>query len=187
MENASKALLIAGAILICILLIAIGMYIYQSALGTFNIAASKMSNQEKQIYNSMINNYLGDNKRGADVKAMIKEVIAQNDQFVGESGKFISIKVAQSGTKKTIPNLKGVASGQKDEDGSDLKTACDKANVYWTTPGENTQDNINTAKKEMRELDKAISSGKSYKITDNDGDESGVKDGIIHTVYIEEL
>lgn len=187
MENASKALLIAGAILICILLIAIGMYIYQSALGTFNIAASKMSNQEKQMYNSMIKNYTGDNKRGSEVKAMIEEVINQNDQYVGDSGKFISIKVAQCGTNKTIPNLKSAKTNAKDEDGSDLKDACDAANVYWTKPGENTQDLINAAKKEMRELYKAISSGKSYKVTDTDGSESGVKDGIIHTVYIEEL
>ena len=85
MENASKALLIAGAILICILLIAIGMYIYQSAQGTINAAASKMSNQDKQIYNSMIEKYVGENKRGSDVKAMIEQVISQNDQNVGES------------------------------------------------------------------------------------------------------
>ena len=42
MENASKALLIAGAILICILLIAIGMYIYNSAQGTIKTAAGQM-------------------------------------------------------------------------------------------------------------------------------------------------
>ena len=41
MENASKALLIAGAILICILLIAIGMYIYNSANSTVDSAVSQ--------------------------------------------------------------------------------------------------------------------------------------------------
>ena len=179
MENASKALLIAGAILICILLIAVGMYIYQSAQGTISAAASKMSNQDKEIYNSMINKYVGENKRGSDVKAMIEQVISQNDQYVGESGKCISIKVKNS---KTIPNLKK-SDGSADTSGSELGAKCDLANVYATTPGDNTQTNVDNAKKEMRQLYKAISSGKSYSVSDD----GGVKDGIIHTVFIEEM
>ncbi len=179
MENASKALLIAGAILICILLIAIGMYIYQSAQGTINAAASKMSNQDKQIYNSMIEKYVGENKRGSDVKAMIEQVISQNDQNVGESGKFISIKVVNG---ESIPNLKK-SDGTADTSGGQLGTACDAANVYASTPGDNTQTNVDAAKKEMRQLYKAISSGKSYSVSDD----GGVQDGIIHTVFIKEM
>ena len=57
MENASKALLIAGAILICILLIAIGMYIYNSAQSTIQTAAGQMGQQDKEMYNSMIKKY----------------------------------------------------------------------------------------------------------------------------------
>lgn len=179
MENASKALLIAGAILICILLIAVGMYIYQSAQGTISAAASKMSNQDKEIYNSMINKYVGENKRGSDVKAMIEQVISQNDQYVGESGKFISIKVAASAT---IPNLKK-SDGTADTSGSELGAKCDLANVYAATAGDNIQANVDAAKKEMRQLYKAISSGKSYSVSDD----GGVKDGIIHTVFIKEM
>ena len=58
MENASKALIIAGAILISILLIAISMYIYNSAQGTIQNAGDKMSEQEKQVYNSAVSSYL---------------------------------------------------------------------------------------------------------------------------------
>lgn len=178
MENASKALLIAGAILICILLIAIGMYIYQSAQATIDAAASKMSNQDKEIYNSMIKKYVGENKRGSDVKAMIEQVISQNDQYVGESGKFISIKVGSTG----IPNLK-TSAGTAETAGTTLGSMCDLANVYASTPGDNTQTNVDNAKKEMRALYKAISSGKSYRVSDD----GGVKDGIIHTVTITEM
>ena len=91
MENASKALLIAGAILICILLIAIGMYIYNSAQGTIQTAAGQMGQQEKEMYNAMIRKYLGNSKKGSDVKQMIEDIINQNNQYVNESGKFISI------------------------------------------------------------------------------------------------
>ena len=46
MENASKALLIAGAILLAILIIAIGMFIYNSAQSTINNSMQSMSTQE---------------------------------------------------------------------------------------------------------------------------------------------
>ena len=68
MENASKALLIAGAILICILLIAIGMYIYNSAQETITTAASQMDQQSKNMYNATVSKYLGDSKSGSSVK-----------------------------------------------------------------------------------------------------------------------
>ena len=91
MENASKALLIAGAILICILLIAIGMYIYNSANSTVDSAVSQMSQQEKDIYNAKVKSYLGDTIKGSEVKSMIDNIISMNQENVGKSGKFISI------------------------------------------------------------------------------------------------
>lgn len=176
MENASKALLIAGAILICILLIAVGMYIYQSAQGTIESAAAKMNNQDKEIYNATVKRYVGENKRGSEVKQMIEAIISQNDTNVGESGKFISIKV-----EGDIPNLKD-STNKDDTKGAALANACNAANVYSDTKGENTQANIDTAKKEMRQLYKAISSGKSYTVSDV----GGTQDGIIHTVTVKE-
>ena len=43
MENASKALIIAGAILLSILIIAIGMFIYNSASSTITDSLTSMS------------------------------------------------------------------------------------------------------------------------------------------------
>ena len=42
MENASKALIIAGAILLSILIIAIGMYIYNSSTNSITNAAGQI-------------------------------------------------------------------------------------------------------------------------------------------------
>ena len=50
MENASKALLIAGAILLCILIIAIGMFIYNSAQGTIVSSMNSLSTQEVEAF-----------------------------------------------------------------------------------------------------------------------------------------
>ncbi len=59
MENASKALLIAGAILIVILLIGIGMLIYSKSTGIVDTATNAMSDQEIQAFNSQFTPYEG--------------------------------------------------------------------------------------------------------------------------------
>ena len=166
MENASKALLIAGAILICILLIAIGMYIYNSAQSTIQTAAGQMGQQDKEMYNSMIKKYLGNSKKGSDVKQMIEDVISQNSQYVNESGKFISIHALNiSGFATTTDPLEAVGKA---------------ANVYEDKSGENTQDNIDAARTEYRKLKQKISAGRNYKVEEQE------KDGIIYSVTVSE-
>lgn len=57
MENASKALIIAGAILLSIAIIGIGMAVFQMASGT--ISSANMSAQEIEAYNSEFSKYEG--------------------------------------------------------------------------------------------------------------------------------
>lgn len=78
MENASKALLIAGAILIVILLIAVGMMVYNSASGTIDKAIGQMSTTEKSMHNSQFEQYLGNSVKGSNVKNLINKVMANN-------------------------------------------------------------------------------------------------------------
>lgn len=165
MENASKALLIAGAILICILLITLGLFVYKSAQGTIETAAGQMGQQQKEMYNAMIKKYIGDSKKGSDVKLMIEDIISQNDQYVNESGKFISIH--QSGVKGFNTD-------------TDLESACSTANVYEADSGENNQANVDGAREEYRKLKSKISAGKNYRV------EESSKDGIIFAVTITE-
>lgn len=78
MENASKALLIAGAILIVILLIAVGMMVYNGAKGSINKAIGQMSSTEKDIHNSQFESYIGTNVSGSNVKSLISKVSTNN-------------------------------------------------------------------------------------------------------------
>lgn len=159
MENASKALLIAGAILICILLIAIGMYIYNSANATVDSAVSQMSQQEKDIYNAKVKSYLGDTVKGSEVKSMIDNIISMNQENVGKSGKFISIEV-----NNNITNFKGTLTNGKDltryTTGEALATACANANFYDN--GENTTAKVAEATAQMNTLKSKINSAKNY-------------------------
>ena len=55
MENASKALIIAGAILLAILIIGLGMFIYQQAIGGIN--TDRINATEIEAYNSKFENF----------------------------------------------------------------------------------------------------------------------------------
>lgn len=76
MENASKALIIAGAILLAILIISLGIMIYQQAAGVVNNNA--MSEVELQQFNQKFTQYVGTNVRGATVRAMAQSVLSNN-------------------------------------------------------------------------------------------------------------
>lgn len=72
MENASKALIIAGAILLAILIISLGIMIYNQASGVVN--NNSMTEVEVTTFNQKFEQYLGDKVRGANVKSLINAV-----------------------------------------------------------------------------------------------------------------
>lgn len=76
MENASKALIIAGAILLSILIIGIGVYIYQGAAGT--IQKANLNSQEINQYNSEFLAYEGENVSGTQAMALCDLVKQHN-------------------------------------------------------------------------------------------------------------
>ncbi len=160
MENASKALIIAGAILISILLIAISMYIYTSAKGTIDTAASKMGENEKQAYNATVLQYVGPGKRGNDALSVIDAVISSNNNCAGESGKFIAI--TPSGLKS---NTSGVATAT-------IGTPGDANNDAATVQGHSDS---------MTKLKGDINRGKKYDI-----DAKYSNTGIIQEIVITE-
>ena len=77
MENASKALIIAGAILIAILLITIGILLINSGSGVAESGTREMASQEIQIFNSQFTPYEG-TKKGSELKSLFSKVQASN-------------------------------------------------------------------------------------------------------------
>lgn len=75
MENASKALIIAGAILLAILLISLGIMIFNQAQDI--AAGAGMDEAAKTAFNNKFVKYEGTQK-GTMVKALIQEVLASN-------------------------------------------------------------------------------------------------------------
>lgn len=77
MENATKALLIAGSVLIVILLIALGMRIFNSTSGTADQVEGTMQTTEMAMFNNKFLSYSG-SQSGSNVKALANVVIAHN-------------------------------------------------------------------------------------------------------------
>lgn len=76
MENASKALIIAGAILLSILLISLGIFIFSQAQDTLD--SVNMDEQEIQAFNNKFTPYEGDRVRGSQVNALAQAVLSNN-------------------------------------------------------------------------------------------------------------
>jgi len=77
MENASKALIIAGAILVSILLITIGIVLVNSGSGVADRGTANMNSQKIQTFNSQFTAYEG-KKKGAEIKSLINLVHSSN-------------------------------------------------------------------------------------------------------------
>ena len=90
MENASKALIIAGAILLSILIIAIGMYIYTSSHNSISEAGSQISEQEKTSFNQQWNTYEGA-QGGNNVKALLQKVIGNCNTNAQEEQRLVDV------------------------------------------------------------------------------------------------
>lgn len=95
MENASKALIIAGAILLSILIISLGIMIFNQASGVVNNNA--MTEVEVNSFNQKFEQYLGDKVRGANVNALIQAVNNNNMSNIDDTSKQIKI-VNETGT-----------------------------------------------------------------------------------------
>lgn len=76
MENASKALIIAGAILISILIVGLGVIIYNNVSGI--ASSSNLDEQAISAHNQPFESYFGDHISGTNVKALLSKVNANN-------------------------------------------------------------------------------------------------------------
>ena len=108
MENASKALIIAGAILLAILLISLGIMIFTQAQDT--VSSSGMTEAEVTAFNQKFTKYEG-TVSGSMVKSLIQEVLSNNSnsansekQITLEAG--TGIKIADESGNYITSNIK---------------------------------------------------------------------------------
>lgn len=120
MENATKALLIAAAVLITILIISLGVVIYNKA--SESMGSMDMSAQEAQAFNDQFLKYNGTGKRGAEVNALLNTVLNNNMSEVQKNG----------ATSEKIVSITG-SSGAAVDQSTGTMTKVDAAKVYTIT------------------------------------------------------
>lgn len=101
MENASKALIIAGAILLAILIIGIGMVVYNKAGET--IAGANMDPQKIAAYNSELESYGGTSISGTRARALLDVIRTHNNSHQDDPSLNIKPKSATAVGETTAP------------------------------------------------------------------------------------
>lgn len=86
MENASKALIIAGAILISIVLIGVGVLIVGNAQGIFDTGAGQLTEMEINAFNSNFTSYEG-KRTGSQVRSLLTKISTHNVNYSEDVGK----------------------------------------------------------------------------------------------------
>ena len=98
MENASKALIIAGAILISILLISVGIIVMNSINKPLDQAQGQADSQAIEMFNAKFSGYSGNGKKAQDIKSLCSSIAASNGQ---DSSHQIKIIFKPSGSGAT--------------------------------------------------------------------------------------
>ena len=134
MENATKALLIAAAVLVAILIISLGLVIYNMAANT--IGSVNLSAQEIQSFNEKFDKYEGEAQKGTVVNSMFGTVLNSNlgeeddakKVAVYEAGDDAAYDVAQSMTSlsalKPVLSTSSSTSAGKVSTGSTYRVKC---------------------------------------------------------------
>lgn len=102
MENASKALIIAGAILLGILIVGLGMFIYQQAVGAME--GINFDTQQIQSYNAKFQNYEG-RQSGSSVIQLCNEVSSHNSSNEADYSLQIGVEYGKVGNGKAKEDM----------------------------------------------------------------------------------
>lgn len=78
MDNASKALIIAGAVLIAVMLVSLGVLIYNQAKGVVDETSTTMTGLSVSGFNGLFSQYYGNNKTSATLKSLVEQVNSTN-------------------------------------------------------------------------------------------------------------
>lgn len=98
MENATKALMIAAAILVAIIIISLGLAVVNK--GRESVSNADLSEAELAAFNSKFTGYEGTNKSTADVNALFTTVFSHN-QTEGE-GNTVTVKDGEGDDAETL-------------------------------------------------------------------------------------
>lgn len=102
MDNASKALIMAGAILIAVALVSLGVYLYQSAAAKVTDGTRQVDASQMLMLNSKIVQYCGEVK-GSELTQLARVMNADNVNQVFPTDLFL-VEEGQTEAPGTVDN-----------------------------------------------------------------------------------
>jgi len=138
MENASKALIIAGAILLSISIIGIGMYVFSQASEAMEGAG--LSEEQIATYNGDFERYQGTQK-GANVRSLCDKVRNHNLANVDDPSKQIILMTGSAAGIVEAPSAAGEA-GTTAVDINAIKTTVLTGKTYTIDFGYDTNSGL---------------------------------------------
>lgn len=103
MENASKALILAGSILIAIIIISLGVMIFRNMSNSV-INNPSLDKQTISAFNSRIEPYIGENKSGSQVNTLRDIAISINNNAKVQGGSMQYVNMTINGDTVTSYN-----------------------------------------------------------------------------------
>ena len=103
MENASKALIIAGAILIALMIISLSVFMFNKLKDNATEAVD-MTEEQISAFNSKITPYFGNAVQGSKVNSLLQYCLSVNmtAKKAGETYKYITVTYPVGSTTKTL-------------------------------------------------------------------------------------
>lgn len=92
MENVSKALLIAGAMILCIVIVAVGIYIFKDSNTTITDSMTSMSTQEIDAHNTKFLMYEA-KQSGANIKSLVGILITNSNSNKEENARIPGVYI----------------------------------------------------------------------------------------------
>ena len=153
MENASKALILAASVLISIMLVSLGIFVFRT-VSDIATDTSKLTDLEIANFNKQFTSYENENVRGIQVNELIKSVINSNiNSSIEETGTYVTIQYPA--VNDSIVQL-GV---------NNNKTS---ASVYPSTGGVSSVDSLSNplnGNKTYNDVIKVVKTNKTYKVS----------------------
>ena len=148
MENASKALIIAGAILLSIAIIGVGMFVYNSVSKTITDSAD-MSQQEIDTYNQDFLVYEGV-RNGTQVKQLCQSIRSHNTKNQADPSKQIILMNGTAPDPNPAPTQTG-ASGTTTAEINTIKNSILSGRQYTVSLGYDSSGRITTVGIQLNE------------------------------------
>ena len=118
MENASKALIIAGSLLLAIIIIGMSVFVFNLAKDPVSKSVDNMSSEERKFFNSKFQKYEAGRISGLETKALVNIAMqnANHQLSLNEKPRIPEISIQYKGTLVLSLNRSDISSISNAED-----------------------------------------------------------------------